>query len=90
LGCGTDLALDYHYWSQPLPTIFGWRADQHPEWFKHFSRILPRGKSSRHFYLPALGSLPLDHHFSSSGNRAIGNYCFFNLSRLRFLFAVDR
>src|SRR6266404_4334292 len=30
-------ALDYHYWSQPLPTIFGWWADQHPEWFKHFS-----------------------------------------------------
>src|SRR5436190_466067 len=30
-------ALDYHYWSQPLPTVFGWWADQHPEWFKHFS-----------------------------------------------------
>src|SRR5881392_2603501 len=30
-------ALDYHYWSQPLPTIFGWWADKHPEWFKHFS-----------------------------------------------------
>src|SRR5436189_2732557 len=30
-------ALDYRYWSQPLPTIFGWWADQHPEWFKHFS-----------------------------------------------------
>jgi predicted DCC family thiol-disulfide oxidoreductase YuxK len=30
-------ALDYHYWSQPLPTIFAWWADQSPEWFKHFS-----------------------------------------------------
>jgi predicted DCC family thiol-disulfide oxidoreductase YuxK len=30
-------ALDYHYWSQPLPTVFGWWADQGPEWFKHFS-----------------------------------------------------
>src|SRR5438552_395039 len=30
-------ALDYHYWSQPLPTMFGWWADQSPEWFKHFS-----------------------------------------------------
>src|SRR5438874_5195602 len=30
-------ALDYHYWSQPLPTVIGWWADQHPEWFKHFS-----------------------------------------------------
>src|SRR5207249_11546027 len=30
-------ALDYHYWSQPLPTVFGWLADKSPEWFKHFS-----------------------------------------------------
>src|SRR5204863_5306649 len=30
-------ALDYHYWSQPLPTMFGWWADQHAEWFKKFS-----------------------------------------------------
>src|SRR5437899_3096962 len=37
-GCWWNLtALDYHYWSQPLPTIFAWWADQHPEWFKHFS-----------------------------------------------------
>jgi predicted DCC family thiol-disulfide oxidoreductase YuxK len=30
-------ALDYHYWSQPLPTVFAWYADKSPEWFKHFS-----------------------------------------------------
>jgi predicted DCC family thiol-disulfide oxidoreductase YuxK len=30
-------ALDYHYWSQPLPTIFAWWADKSPDWFKHFS-----------------------------------------------------
>ena len=30
-------ALDYHYWSQPLPTMIGWWADQSPEWFKKFS-----------------------------------------------------
>src|SRR5881398_3160518 len=30
-------ALDYHYWSQPLPTIFSWWADKTPEWFKRFS-----------------------------------------------------
>jgi len=29
-------ALDYHYWTQPLPTVLGWWADQSPEWFKHF------------------------------------------------------
>jgi lipase maturation factor 1 len=30
-------ALDYHYWTQPLPTMLGWWADKSPEWFKHFS-----------------------------------------------------
>ena len=30
-------ALDYHYWSQPLPTVFAWWADKSPEWLKHFS-----------------------------------------------------
>ena len=33
-------ALDYHYWSQPLPTVIGWWADQSPEWFKKFSVAL--------------------------------------------------
>jgi predicted DCC family thiol-disulfide oxidoreductase YuxK len=33
----TLTALDYHYWSQPLPTVFAWWADKSPEWFKHFS-----------------------------------------------------
>ncbi|HJT80611.1 MAG TPA: lipase maturation factor family protein [Chthoniobacterales bacterium] len=33
-------ALDYHYWSQPLPTLFAWFADKHPEWFKKFSVAL--------------------------------------------------
>jgi predicted DCC family thiol-disulfide oxidoreductase YuxK len=30
-------ALDYHYWSQPLPTVFAWWADQNPEWFRKMS-----------------------------------------------------
>jgi lipase maturation factor 1 len=30
-------ALDYHYWTQPLPTVIGWWADQHTEWFKKLS-----------------------------------------------------
>jgi lipase maturation factor 1 len=42
LTCGEEswwnlTALDYHYWSQPLPTVIGWWADQSPEWFKKFS-----------------------------------------------------
>ena len=32
-------ALDYHYWTQPLPTVIGWWADKSPEWFKHFSTV---------------------------------------------------
>jgi predicted DCC family thiol-disulfide oxidoreductase YuxK len=32
--------LDYHYWTQPLPTVIGWWADKSPEWFKHFSTAL--------------------------------------------------
>src|SRR5205823_12450614 len=34
---GALTALDYHYWTQPLPTVFAWFADKHPEWFKKFS-----------------------------------------------------
>ena len=30
-------ALNYHYWSQPLPTVIGWWANQSPEWFRRFS-----------------------------------------------------
>ena len=30
-------ALDYHYWTQPLPTVLGWWAQQSPEWFRKFS-----------------------------------------------------
>ncbi len=30
-------ALDFHYWTQPLPTVIGWWVDKSPEWFKHFS-----------------------------------------------------
>jgi predicted DCC family thiol-disulfide oxidoreductase YuxK len=30
-------ALDYHYWTQPLPTVLGWWTDKAPEWFKYFS-----------------------------------------------------
>ena len=42
LTCGEDswwnlTALDYHYWSQPLPTVIAWLADQSPLPFKKFS-----------------------------------------------------
>src|SRR5215475_12291964 len=77
-------ALDYHYWSQPLPTVFGWLADQTPEWFKHFSVafclvveiIVPFFIwAPRRPRLIAAGLLI----FLQLAIAITGNYCFFNL-----------
>ena len=77
-------ALDYHYWSQPLPTVIGWWADQSPEWFKRFSVafclvveiIVPFFIwAPRRLRLLACGLLV----FLQIMIAATGNYCFFNL-----------
>jgi len=77
-------ALDYHYWSQPLPTVFGWWADKSPEWFKHFSVafclvveiIVPFFIwAPRRLRLIAAGLLI----FLQLMIAITGNYCFFNL-----------
>jgi len=77
-------ALDYHYWSQPLPTVFGWWADKSPEWFKHFSVafclvveiIVPFFIwAPRRLRLIAAGLLI----FLQVAIAITGNYCFFNL-----------
>ena len=77
-------ALDYHYWSQPLPTVFGWWADKSPEWFKHFSvafclvveSIVPFFISApRRLRLIAAGLMI----FLQLVIALTGNYCFFNL-----------
>jgi predicted DCC family thiol-disulfide oxidoreductase YuxK len=77
-------ALDYHYWTQPLPTPIAWWADKHPEWFKKFSVafcliveiIVP-------FFICAPRRLRLlAAALIVSLQIAIaltGNYCFFNL-----------
>jgi lipase maturation factor 1 len=77
-------ALDYHYWTQPLPTVLGWWADQHPEWFKKFSVafcliveiIVPffiwAPRRLRHIAAALLIFLQI-------AIAATGNYCFFNL-----------
>jgi predicted DCC family thiol-disulfide oxidoreductase YuxK len=77
-------ALDYHYWSQPLPTIFAWWADKLPEWFKHFSVafclfveiLVPlfiwAPRRLRHIACALLILLQLLIALT-------GNYCFFNL-----------
>lgn len=33
-------ALDFHYWTQPLPTIVSWYADKLPRWFQHASTFM--------------------------------------------------
>src|SRR5436853_315953 len=77
-------ALDYHYWSQPLPTVIGWWADQSPEWFKSFSVafcliveiIVPFFIwAPRRLRVLACGLLI----FLQLIIAATGNYCFFNL-----------
>ena len=77
-------ALDYHYWSQPLPTVIGWWADQHPEWFKKLSVafclvveiIVPLSIwAPRRLRLLACGLLI----FLQFVIGATGNYNFFNL-----------
>ena len=83
--CWWDLrALDYHYWSQPLPNVIAWWADQHPEWFKKFSvafclvveLIVPfLIWSPRRLRLLACSLLI----FLQLAIAATGNYNFFNL-----------
>src|SRR5438552_7656345 len=81
---GNLTALDYHYWSQPLPTVFGWWADKSPEWFKHFSVafcllveiVVPFFIwAPRRLRLMAAGLLI----FLQLAIAITGNYCFFNL-----------
>src|SRR5207245_3922509 len=77
-------ALDYYYWSQPLPTVFGWWADKSPEWFKHFSVAFCLGVeiivpffiwAPRRPRLIAAGLII----FLQLAIAVTGNYCFFNL-----------
>jgi predicted DCC family thiol-disulfide oxidoreductase YuxK len=77
-------ALNYHYWSQPLPTVIGWWADQSPLPFKKFSVafcliveiIIPFFIwAPRRLRLLACGLLV----FLQITIAATGNYCFFNL-----------
>jgi lipase maturation factor 1 len=88
-------ALDYHYWSQPLPTVFAWWADQHPEWFKQFSVgfclvveiLIPLFIwAPRRLRLIACGLFI----FLQLAIAVTGNYCFFNLLTIGFcLLLID-
>jgi predicted DCC family thiol-disulfide oxidoreductase YuxK len=77
-------ALDYHYWSQPLPTVFAWWADKSPEWFKHFSVAFCLGIE---IIVPFFIWAPRRPRLIAAGLMIFlqitiattGNYCFFNL-----------
>src|SRR5882724_8441119 len=80
-------ALNYHYWSQPLPTVFSWWADKTPEWFKHFSvAFCLAGEIIAPFFIwaprrPRLVAAGLM-IFLQMVIALTGNYCFFNLLTL--------
>ncbi|MBA3542898.1 MAG: lipase maturation factor family protein, partial [Chthoniobacterales bacterium] len=77
-------ALDYHYWTQPLPTVLGWWADKSPEWFKHFSTATVLAVE---IAIPFLIWLPRRLRLFACGTMIFlqiaigltGNYAFFNL-----------
>jgi len=77
-------ALTYHYWTQPLPNVISWYANQLPLWFQKLSCALLLGTE---FFIPFLifcgrwGRLIA--FFGITGLQLLiiltGNYCFFNL-----------
>ncbi len=87
-------ALDYHYWTQPLPNMFAWYAAKLPEWFQRGSTF---GVLAVEFGTPFLIFLPRRIRMAGAwvmiGLQALifltGNYTFFNLltvALLLFLF----
>ncbi len=77
-------ALDYHYWTQPLPTVWAWFSDQNPEWVKKacvavalfVEVVVP-------FFIWAPRRLRIGAAWLliilQVGIALTGNYCFFNL-----------
>ena len=88
-------ALDYHYWTQPLPTLPGWWADKSPAWIKQASTaatlvieiVIPfLIWFPRRFRLFCCGCLVLLQIMIG----VTGNYAFFNLITLALcLLLVD-
>src|SRR5262249_31930998 len=88
-------ALDYHYWTQPLPTALGWWADKSPEWVKHVSTALTLVIE---ILVPFLIWFPRRLRLIACGLCLLlqiiigltGNYAFFNLLTIALcLFLID-
>ncbi len=77
-------ALDYHYYTQPLPTVFAWYAHLAPAWFQHASVVL---MFFIELFVPFLILAPRLWRFAGAGLLILlqllialtGNYAFFNL-----------
>lgn len=77
-------ALDFHFWTQPLPTVIGWYFHQLPEWFH---RISAAAMFAVELASPFLIFAPRRLRFLSAGSIVFlqvlilltGNYAFFNL-----------
>jgi hypothetical protein len=77
-------ALEYHYWTQPLPTPVAWYAAQLPAWFQRASVV---GVFALELGIPFLIFTPPRLRQFGAGLIAAfqllialtGNYCFFNL-----------
>ena len=77
-------ALTYHYWTQPLPNMISWYANQLPLWFQKLSCAVMLGIEIFFPFLIFCGSWPrLIAFFGITGLQILiiltGNYCFFNL-----------
>ncbi len=86
-------ALDYHYWTQPLPTVLAWWAAQNSEWLKHFCTFVVLFVET---LVPFLIWAPRRLRFvafvlfvSLQIMIALtGNYCFFNLLTIALCFLL--
>jgi lipase maturation factor 1 len=88
-------ALEYHYWTQPIPTPLAWYAAQLPAWFQKLSVV---GVFAIEFAVPFLVLMP--RRLRRIGAALIialqlmiastGNYAFFNLLTIALcLLALD-
>ena len=77
-------ALTYHYWTQPLPNVISWYANQLPLWFQEFScAVLFFIEIFIPFLIFGGRWARLIAFFGITGLQLLiiltGNYCFFNL-----------
>lgn len=86
-------ALDYHYQTQPLPTLVGWYIHHLPEWFQKFSVAVMFGIE---LLIPFCIFLPRRYRAFAGFTLILlqvlialtGNYCFFNLLTISLCFLL--